>query len=99
MKIGFEFKFFAWLRSFLCTRTQIVKIRNALSRPLPDTSGVPQGGVPSPLLLLIYINDLLQLPFHSRVQAYADDLKLISLEYDHAKTKTDLAFLEHKIIA
>ena len=48
-----------WLRSYLDGRNMCVKVENSFSERYPCTSGVPQGGVLSPLLFLAYTYDLL----------------------------------------
>ena len=47
-----------WFRSFLSGRTQRVKIDNVISDLETLMSGVPQGGILSPLLYIIYVADL-----------------------------------------
>ncbi|CAB4014982.1 Hypothetical predicted protein [Paramuricea clavata] len=49
---------FAWLSDYLANRTQWVLVKGCTSKPLPVTSGVPQGSILGPLLLIWYINDL-----------------------------------------
>ena len=70
---GFNDMTVNWFRSFLTDRTQIVKIGNCLSSPANLKSGVPQGGILSPLLYIIYVADIQDwLQFASAI-TYADD--------------------------
>ena len=47
-----------WIREFLLGRTQRVRVGGHLSEEVRVTSGVPQGSVLGPLLLLAYVNDI-----------------------------------------
>ena len=61
-----------WIQAFLSDRTQTVVLENEKSNIVPFTSGVPQGSVLGPILLLIYINDLPD-STKSKVRLFADD--------------------------
>ena len=62
-----------WFESFLTNRTQRVRVGSALSMPLVLTSGVPQGGILSPIVFTIYTADMeLWLKF-SKLFNFADD--------------------------
>ena len=65
----------AWFENYLTDRTMQVRVDGALSRPIPVTSGVPQGSVLGPILFLVYVNDLPPL-VHCKIMLFADDIKL-----------------------
>ena len=72
---GFKENTVSWFRSFLSNRSQKVKIGDTLSESVSLHSGVPQGGIISPLLYIIYVADLQLHLKHSKVTTYADDTK------------------------
>lgn len=94
---GIQDPFLSWVSSFLEGRTQIVKIRNFLSEPIAVHSGVPQGSHISPLLFLVFINDITTVFKYSKVLLFADDakffLKIHSIE-DCRHLQEDLWNLE-----
>ena len=62
-----------WFSSFLSGRTQRVRIGSALSAPGLLTSGVPQGGILSPIVFTIYTADMELWLKSSKVFNFADD--------------------------
>ena len=66
-----------WIQHFLFARTARVKLDGILSKKVCLREGVPQGGVLSPTLFLVYINDILT-TLSKRVSntLHADDLAI-----------------------
>ncbi|CAG5133668.1 unnamed protein product [Candidula unifasciata] len=72
---GIRGRMYYWIQDFLSHRRASVKLDEAHSPRFKLRAGVPQGSVLSPVLFLIYINDLPQtLPRHVSHSLHADDL-------------------------
>ena len=64
------------IASFLNNRTISVKVADAISAPTTLQAGTPQGSVLSPLLYLLYVNDMPLEDPRTRAGQFADDLSL-----------------------
>ena len=67
--------FITWIASFLADRSIAISADGFLSKPHSINSGVPQGSVISPVLFILFINDLLSLTASS-IFSFADDTHL-----------------------
>ena len=68
---------FNWIKSLLSHRTARVKLDGSLSHTVKIREGVPQGGVISPTLFVVFINDITQgLSRHISRALHADDFAL-----------------------
>ena len=85
-RCGIGGNMYRWIKSYLHNRRARVTVDNTKTKKVLLRHGVPQGGVLSPTLFLIFINDLLkQLPGAVKCAMYADDLVLWCKE-EHATT-------------
>jgi hypothetical protein len=75
-EFGFGGSILKWFGSYLTNRYQQTTVHGATSRPLPVTSGVPQGSILGPLLFLLYVNRLSNSVTNSRIAIFADDTKI-----------------------
>ena len=58
LRAGVHGKMYKWLSDFLFNRTARVKLDGTISRQVKLREGVLQGGVVSPTLFLVYMNDI-----------------------------------------
>jgi hypothetical protein len=63
--------------SYLTNRKQYTKISDFLSESGTSQYGIPQGTVIGPILFIIYVNDMFELPLRGKIISYADDTVLI----------------------
>ena len=76
---GINGRMFGWIKSFLHEQTAKVKLDGHMSVSVKMREGVPQGGVISPILFLIYVNYITNiLPKHVSNTLHADDLAIWS---------------------
>lgn len=90
--LNIPFNLLSWIEHFLKGRTQFTSANHHESDLTNVTSGVPQGASLSPVLFLIYINDL-PLNINSKLRLFADDCVLyttITSTNDHNNLQTDL---------
>ena len=74
-----------WFRSYLTSRTQVTDISGTM------WSGVPQGSILGPLLLLLYVNDLASAVI-CKLLLYADDSALIASGKNVADIESTLSY-------
>jgi len=97
-KLGLSDSVFSLLSTYLKNRTFSVTYDGFSSKTAPVLSGVPQGSVLGPLLFLIYVNDLLLVPFRNiKIVMFADDTKLISCSASPCGISDDIVGVENWI--
>ncbi|EYC06910.1 hypothetical protein Y032_0073g764 [Ancylostoma ceylanicum] len=94
-RVGVHPRIVSWIKAFLSNRTFTVRVNGSSSNPRYAYSGVPQGGVLSPVLFNVYTHELPQILHDSGVGFcfFADDLKI----YRSVDSNEDTAFLQNTI--
>ena len=76
---GVHGKILLWIKDFLSDRTQQVVLNGHKSGSIPVSSGVPQGSVLGPLLLItVFVDDITSI-VSSPTYMFADDTKIFVL--------------------
>ena len=75
----------SWFKSYLSSRKQYCRINGVDSNVNDINVGAPQGSCLSPLLFLVYINDLPCIVKSSKVSMYADDTSIYHSSKDIAQ--------------
>ncbi|CAB0018584.1 unnamed protein product [Nesidiocoris tenuis] len=67
-----------WFQSYLCGRSQVTRVNGEISPEMNTSQGLPQGTGLSPILFLLFVNDLcdMHLPMTSQF-FFADDGSLV----------------------
>ena len=63
-----------WVNSFLSQRSIFLKINNSKSSTFSTLAGVPQGSVIAPILFLVYVSGIPEIP--AQISQFADDFAL-----------------------
>jgi hypothetical protein len=92
--VGVKEKALKLLISYLNNRKQCVKLDTCFSNFEKIDYGVPQGGLISPLLFNIFINDITLLPLKGKIVLYADD---ICLNYMDSDPDNIIEFMKHDL--
>ncbi|KAG5685129.1 hypothetical protein PVAND_014324 [Polypedilum vanderplanki] len=71
---GFRGNILKLLANYLMNRQQLVKYDSILSGRRNISSGVIQGSILGPLLFILYISDVANLPLKGKIYMYADDI-------------------------
>ena len=74
--IGIDGKLLDCFQSFLCQRSQTVKVGGTFSTRVPIKSGVGQGTILGPLIFILYMDEVNDLNLFSKTVLYADDAKI-----------------------
>ena len=89
---GLDVHTISWITSYLTNQKQHVVVGGKSSQDAPVLFGVPQDSVLGPLLFLVYINDVSNIPLSdgSILNLYADDMLL----YKSTKSFEDYSHLQ-----
>ena len=83
-----------WFSSYLNSRKQCVRFKDEFSSVLPTNFGVPQGGVLSAILYIIYVNDIVMCTDKVKYVIYADDTCVFA---DHSKLKDNMEIMNREL--
>ena len=84
-----------WMGSFLSDRSIAIRADGFLSEPHSINSGVPQGSVISPVLFILFVNNLLS-STSSSIYSFADDTYLSSSFSSNPQNLSDSNVLSYR---
>ena len=95
--LGIPARFLVWISSWLMNRQAKIRVNAKVGRSRTFKEGLPQGSVLSPLLFVIYINDLLTHFEETTLKsAYANDLEDARLKLNLNKCEDTFFQPKHK---
>ena len=74
LQIGVHKPLIKWFNSFLSQGSIFVKINNSKSSTFSTLAGVPKGSVIAPILFLVYVSGIPEIP--AQISQFADDFAL-----------------------
>ena len=92
IEMGIPSRYTRWIKAWLVNRKGGgVKVGDSVSRPRVFRAGLPQGAVLSPVLFVIYLNELLgRFSGDTFVSAYADDLAIACSNKSKEQAQIDM---------
>ena len=90
-RMGFRGIFLDWIRSYLSDRRIVVNVGGALSREEIIPIGLPQGNVLSPLLFILYIDDMHRACGTAKCLHFADDSTMYLSGPDPAELSAEIS--------
>jgi len=88
-----------WLSDYLSNRKIITVVNDCLSNPIIINRGDSQGGILSPLLFNLFINDLASLTINGSLSLYADDCLIYCSGANQVDLYSNLSSLIPHILA
>jgi len=90
-KYGIKDLVLEWFKSYLENKTQRVKFKGILSKPIHINMDIPQGSVLGPLLFLLYINDITEMINNNcSIRLFLDDALMYTTGYSRREINDKL---------
>lgn len=79
---GVRYTTLKWFKSYITSRMQSVKLNKGFSSQCKTLCGIPQGSILGPLLIILYINDIVYSTQKLNFILYADDSTLFTSHHN-----------------